>query len=937
VCCHFPFCALQVRFTMRYTGNEPHPDAHQEVPAVFVHRRLNVLALYTGEQPWSNGDLTFVLPGQVGEYYRPTERWAAYVDQESGFGLGVYTPVASQLVAYRIGPEKSNARNDVSYMAPLVTANIQPNTEFSYDAYIAVGRVDEMRGWFAEIASKVAPTNEAGSYRRPIPATLTQRPLQDTTRSSDSARVPLSSVSMLVEPKGDTAPAKKASTPADKKEQVHKAQNPAAAAAAAAKPVATAAAGAAKRQAKPPANARLGRVSREAGHAQASIGATSLEQYSERWSRPTIPQRPAAAAAHAAKIMAVPDMAAAPQQPAVQPLQQQPQPVQKPQLQQPGPQQVQQSAPQQQMQLVMRPTIPVAALQSGPDVAGRGLARIDPVQAVHTVTAHPGNHPTVQIDGFREQPAVPVQHGAAGLAAPTAPAVAGQQEPLNKQQEQPHQQAPQQQEQPKQQQEQLPAPQKEQLPEQQQQQLQRPLQQDPAQHQQQQGEPRRGSKQEPLRQHQQQREPLKPREEQHEAEEEFQYVEVDAEEAEDGEGDINAAAEAWEDSEAGADERQQELQVLQQQLQLMRRQQQLQEEEEEEEYAVQMHSVGDLDSQPVKQQQLQQEEEEEEWVPQMARRHHAVMHPQQAGGAHSSEEPSMPLKHTPEPKHEPQQAAKPEVKARHTQHKHSHEDAAPHKKPHSADKHAEKRATRTSQANALAARRAAQVKIGAFAAQVKTANSHDADHSRDSTMSTMSAAELRARAIALARADPHDPEVRQAVARLHRAQASRDADEHLAKTLSARQVSKQARGEGRRAKTSDSKPGKEARLMTKQQHGSDDKVQQEMQSLRAQIAKHQRRMTRIQQHRAAKQQAKAQALHDSQKPGKGLVSVSAASGTPRKVSVWRRLSNTLQRVIEVTTQALQPQGPGAVASTAAVAPKTLPKCSDKSDVASICL
>jgi hypothetical protein len=162
---------LQVRFTMRYTGTAGHPDAHQEVPAVFLHRRLNTLALYTGNKPWTKDTITRVMPGQVGQYFKPTEHWAAYIDQGTGFGVGVYTPVATQLVAYRVGPEGSTKRNDVSYMAPLVTANIQPNTEILYEAYIAVGHVDEMRGWFKDIAAKVQHTIKPGSFKRLIPTT----------------------------------------------------------------------------------------------------------------------------------------------------------------------------------------------------------------------------------------------------------------------------------------------------------------------------------------------------------------------------------------------------------------------------------------------------------------------------------------------------------------------------------------------------------------------------------------------------------------------------------------------------------------------------------------------------------------------------------------------------------------------------------------------
>jgi hypothetical protein len=147
----------QVRQTMRYTGDGTHPERHQEVPAVFVDRRLNALALYSGSAPWTGGQLSFLMPGQTNEYYKIPEKWAAYVDTKSGFGVGVYTPIAEQLVAYRVGGENSTARRDCSYFAPLITSAIQPQSEFSYDTYIAVGRVDEMRQWFAALAATTEP------------------------------------------------------------------------------------------------------------------------------------------------------------------------------------------------------------------------------------------------------------------------------------------------------------------------------------------------------------------------------------------------------------------------------------------------------------------------------------------------------------------------------------------------------------------------------------------------------------------------------------------------------------------------------------------------------------------------------------------------------------------------------------------------------------
>lgn len=149
----------QVHNVMQYTGADQHPARHQELPAIFVDRKLNVLATYNGSKPWSNGSLSFLMPGGKGEYFKPTEKWAAYVDDATGYGLGVFSPTAEQLVAYRVGPEGSSARSDCSYMAPIVTAAIKPGMRFSYDYYIAIGRLDQIRRWFAEIALKPSSNN----------------------------------------------------------------------------------------------------------------------------------------------------------------------------------------------------------------------------------------------------------------------------------------------------------------------------------------------------------------------------------------------------------------------------------------------------------------------------------------------------------------------------------------------------------------------------------------------------------------------------------------------------------------------------------------------------------------------------------------------------------------------------------------------------------
>jgi hypothetical protein len=137
--------ALQIDFSIRYVGAHGHARRIQEVPAFFADRRLGVLALYSGQAPWSNGDLTFKLPGQTNEDFVPTERWAAYLEPSTGYGIGVFTPIATGMTSYRVGRDNSSRASDTSYFALTAHFEIPPDSVHSYRAYVAVGRVDEMR------------------------------------------------------------------------------------------------------------------------------------------------------------------------------------------------------------------------------------------------------------------------------------------------------------------------------------------------------------------------------------------------------------------------------------------------------------------------------------------------------------------------------------------------------------------------------------------------------------------------------------------------------------------------------------------------------------------------------------------------------------------------------------------------------------------------
>eukprot|EP00877_Chromochloris_zofingiensis_P012272 jgi/Chrzof1/7299/Cz02g18100.t1 len=146
---------VKVRFSMYYNGSVPHPYRVHEVPAVFANRQLGVLAVYNGSAPWTGGALTYLFPGSANINYWPSEPWAAYVDQESGFGIGLFVPICQGVTAYRIGPDNSNFIGDCSYFAPTYRMAIKPGTNFTYDAYITTGRVDKMRETFTRLAGEL--------------------------------------------------------------------------------------------------------------------------------------------------------------------------------------------------------------------------------------------------------------------------------------------------------------------------------------------------------------------------------------------------------------------------------------------------------------------------------------------------------------------------------------------------------------------------------------------------------------------------------------------------------------------------------------------------------------------------------------------------------------------------------------------------------------
>jgi hypothetical protein len=154
---------IHIRFTMRYTGSVHYtkktvnPQRHQEVPAMFVHRTLSKLHLYEGNKAWTKDKISVKSPvilqdGKPNDYFDIKENWVAYENPITKEAIGLYSPIATRVTAYRVGKNDNiPSRGDSCYCAPIITQALVPNTVFSYDLYIALGTVDNIRNIFYRI------------------------------------------------------------------------------------------------------------------------------------------------------------------------------------------------------------------------------------------------------------------------------------------------------------------------------------------------------------------------------------------------------------------------------------------------------------------------------------------------------------------------------------------------------------------------------------------------------------------------------------------------------------------------------------------------------------------------------------------------------------------------------------------------------------------
>ena len=133
---------------------------YQELPAVYTIGDLSCLYTYVGDAPFTGGALTSIVnsgppwmywggpDASYPEWNKPTEKWAAHVD-DSDWGVGVYTPTTVELYGGGFYGTAGGGAHDSStgYMQPAGLETLGKDTVYTYDYYLIVGTLSEIRAF----------------------------------------------------------------------------------------------------------------------------------------------------------------------------------------------------------------------------------------------------------------------------------------------------------------------------------------------------------------------------------------------------------------------------------------------------------------------------------------------------------------------------------------------------------------------------------------------------------------------------------------------------------------------------------------------------------------------------------------------------------------------------------------------------------------------
>jgi hypothetical protein len=138
------------------------PARTQELPAVYTNAPFYKLMTYTGDKPFSHGELTPIdhrmAPKDPWGHWYATENWAALLNDD-GWGLGVWNPGCFRFSGGMAGkPGKGGPKDSpTSYIAPNRDEILDYNIEHDFQYTLILGDLPSIRKYVYDHAKKTAP------------------------------------------------------------------------------------------------------------------------------------------------------------------------------------------------------------------------------------------------------------------------------------------------------------------------------------------------------------------------------------------------------------------------------------------------------------------------------------------------------------------------------------------------------------------------------------------------------------------------------------------------------------------------------------------------------------------------------------------------------------------------------------------------------------
>jgi hypothetical protein len=145
---------MKARLINQRTDKTQYAGRHQEMPALYTNGPWYKLVTYTGDAPFTGAPTTNIVDKGDGKgwpwsHFEATEHWSALVN-DAGTGVGLYQPEVIPVTGGFAGGDKKKGFGGVKdmqtgYIAPIGTVILDHNIDWTYQTYLIVGSVSEIR------------------------------------------------------------------------------------------------------------------------------------------------------------------------------------------------------------------------------------------------------------------------------------------------------------------------------------------------------------------------------------------------------------------------------------------------------------------------------------------------------------------------------------------------------------------------------------------------------------------------------------------------------------------------------------------------------------------------------------------------------------------------------------------------------------------------